>query len=67
MRIYEQARSLHGSLKGLCALLSEQDERGRPMTLNELLAVLPRVLRTHHNEVVWQSDVSRRVKALTLG
>jgi hypothetical protein len=67
MRIYHQTRALHGSLKGLAALLSERDSLDYPMALRELLTGLPDALRPHHNEVVWHADVNRRLKALRLG
>jgi hypothetical protein len=67
MRVYYQARSLYGSLKGLAALHTEREDRERPMSLAEILAALPAILHTHHNEVVWYADVRKRLTALRLG
>jgi hypothetical protein len=67
MRVYYQARSLYGSLKGLAALLSDREDRERPMSFAELLNALPPALQFHHNEVTWYADVRKRLTALRLG
>lgn len=62
-----QARSLHGALKGLAAVEGARMGRDEPITLQELLAALPELLRPHHNSLIWRSDLRRRLDALRLG
>jgi hypothetical protein len=66
-RIDGQGRALYGSLKGYAALLSQRDERDTPMQFSELLQALGDALARHHHPVIWQADVSRRLRALRLG
>ena len=67
MRIDCQGRALYGNLKGFAALLSERDERGEPLSFQQLLKSLGSALLRHHNDVIWHADVNKRLRALRLG
>ncbi len=67
MRLYQQLKSLHGSLKGVAALVTARDGFEFPMSLEDLLAILSEALSPHHNRVTWHADVADRLKKLRLG
>ena len=67
MRLFYQGRALYGTLKGFAALVSEADQQSTPVTFGALLEALPTALARHHSDILWQADVSKRLKALRLG
>jgi hypothetical protein len=67
LRMFHQARSIYGDLKGLGALLSEAKDEGSPLTLEALLARLPSLLARFHHEGIWQQEVQRRIIGRRLG
>src|SRR5215469_1251425 len=67
LRLWHQGRSIYGFLKGLGALLSERDNDGSPLTFDDVLNALPRVVGAHHNGMVWPLDLEKRIAGLRLG
>lgn len=66
-RLFQQTKSLHGTLKGLAALLHAQEGGEQPPTLEGVASALPELLKQHHNRFIWLNDIRQRVKALELG
>lgn len=62
-----QLRSLHGSFKGLAAVLQLLAGQSVALPLPELLERLPGLLAAHHNAAVWTEDVERRMRGHALG
>lgn len=62
-RLYRQAQSLHGNLKGLSAVLSLLKKRNVEMDLEDLLETLPGLLEQHHSAALWSADVRNRMTA----
>ncbi|MBN9495238.1 MAG: hypothetical protein J0H39_00670 [Alphaproteobacteria bacterium] len=66
-RLFQQAKSLYGSLKGLGALLSIRGGKPAPKSLAGILGDLPGILARHHSEPEWHADLERRMTGYRLG
>lgn len=66
-RIYQQSKSLHGTLKGMAVLLYAKGNFDDVPSLDSVIEALPEVLRTHHQKTIWKRDIEKRRKAFELG
>ena len=67
LRMFQQSRSLHGSLKGLATLLMAIERRPEPPSLQHVIQKLPHLLKEHHQSWDWDDDVKKRRQMLELG
>lgn len=61
-----QGKSVYGMLKRMAATLSARDPKS-PVTLEELLERLPRLLGSHHSDRLWEADVRAIVRQKRFG
>ena len=61
-----QLQSLGGNFKGLAATLS-CNRPDRPVTLEQLLKWLPRMMRRRHSPVLWEADVRQKIRKRGFG
>ena len=61
-----QLASLDGDLKGIAALLSHKSPH-KPLTLDQLLRWLPRVMARRHSPELWRADVIAKIRKRELG
>ncbi len=66
-RLYHQAKSIHGHLKGFTTLLVAIGALGPNPRLEDVLARLQGHLEPHHQADIWASDIQNRLTALRLG
>jgi hypothetical protein len=66
-RLYQQCKSLVGSLKGIAAVTALKAGSTEAPELNHLLGLLPDLLSPHHEEHTWTHDVEQRIAAHGLG
>lgn len=65
-QIERQLQSLMGDLKGLAATLSRKAP-DRPVTLDQLMNWLPRMLRRRHSPELWHRDILAKIRKQELG
>jgi len=67
-RLYQQAKAMYGNLKGLtAALMLLRDQTDPTMPLDTVLGELPALLRTHHDDALWASEIGDRIRRYDLG
>ncbi len=66
-RLYEQAKSLYGSFKGIGALMQIITDANVPLELEDIIERLDGLLDEHHNPTKWRQDIATRVTAHALG
>jgi hypothetical protein len=66
-RLYQQSKSLYGTLKGLGALLGLKGRKAVPPELPAVLEALPGLLDPHHSRLDWADDLERRMTGYGLG
>ena len=64
--IERQLQSMMGDMKGLAATLSRNCP-DRPVTLEQLMQWLPRMMRRHHSPLLWDPDVREKIRRRELG
>jgi hypothetical protein len=65
-RLHQQGRALYGSLKGIAALLTIHGDKESPLSFEDILKSLPKLLDRHHAGAIWEQDVESRVTAYHL-
>jgi hypothetical protein len=65
-RLQRQLRSMYGNLEGLAATVS-RNRPDEPLTLDQLMAWLPRALKRHHSPQLWKADVRTKIRKRELG
>ena len=66
-RLFRQCKALHGSLKGIAAVVGLMEGKNGPPPLPYILERLPDLLTMHHDNDNWIEDVARRMTAHSLG
>lgn len=62
----QQAKSVYGSLKGLAATLSAT-RPDNPLTFDDVVQILPRIMQWHHSDDIWRADVLEKLRKRELG
>ncbi len=65
-QLERQLNSLEGNLKGIAAVLS-RNSPDSPVTLDQLLRWLPRMMRRRHSPEIWKADVIAKIRKRELG
>jgi hypothetical protein len=66
-RIRQLCKSQYGGVRAIAALLQITEGASSPMSFEEALAFLPKLLASHHDPVSWDEEIARRVAAFGLG
>jgi hypothetical protein len=66
-RLYQLTKSLYGNLKAVAALWQIASDLDGCIPLDELIALLPKLLAQHHEPETWEEEIRRRVAAYGLG
>jgi len=66
-RIAKHTQAVYGNLKHLAALHGIKTRKGSGVTLEDLLAVLPRYAAPYHSPDEWTQEVERKIKAVEVG
>jgi len=66
-RLHQLTKSLYGTLKAIAALRQIKSDAPEPLSLDNLLVLLSKILPSHHDAVVWKQEVARRVADYGLG
>ncbi len=62
-----QLRSLYGDLKGLGALLSVMKGKNEPISLENIIEKIPKLLKSKHHSILWINDVQKRMDKRRMG
>jgi len=67
LRLDRSSKATLGYLKNIGAMIQLRDKLDEPPSLETVIATLPKLLRRHHNEIIWNDDIARKVKGYELG
>jgi hypothetical protein len=66
-RLHQTTKSLYGTLKAIAALRQIKSGASEPLSLDNILVLLWKLLPSHHDAAVWKEEIARRVADYGLG